>query len=315
MPAPDFRIHENQFARTETLDGVSIRSDVLFTSETGEQKESVQKRTGKILRKLCPVLQRMLLPGESVLYAMPARSPLSVVEQLTAAWWTALLAACVIVVTNKRILFFPVKRDGNWRESVRAVYWGDLEEVKAKGLLVRNVTFKCRNGAKPTYTNFRRADAKKLTAIASALLPASSGEQTSAHGFVQLCPDCCGVLAERQYSCTGCGLRFKNEKTMVLRSIFLPGGGYFYTGHPLIAILPAIIETIFIVDILIILFAGWASPKAVPDLFAGLLGLGIFWALETAITILHCRRYVRDFIPEKRDPTRSPQGAIAKAGV
>ena len=315
MPAADFRIHENQLARTDTLGGVSIRSDVLFTTDTGEQKESVQKRTGKILQKLSPVLQRILPPGESILYAMPARSPLSVVEQLTAAWWTALLAACVIVVTNKRILFLPVKRDGNWRQSVRAVHWGDLEEVKAKGLLVRNVTFKFKNGTKSTYTNFRRGDAKKLTAIASALIPASSGEQTAAHGPVQLCPDCCGVLTERQYSCTSCGLGFKNEKTMVQRSIFLPGGGYFYTGHPLIAILPAIVETILIVDILLILFAGLASPKAVPDLFAGLLGLGIFWALETAVTILHCRRYVRDFIPEKRAPTRSPQGAIAKIRV
>ena len=117
MPAADFRIHENQFARTEMLDGVSIRSDVLYTNDKGEQKESAQKRTRKILQKLCPVLQRLLLPGKSILYAMPARSPLSVVEQLTAAWWTALLAACAIFVTNKRILFFPVKRDGNWRES------------------------------------------------------------------------------------------------------------------------------------------------------------------------------------------------------
>ena len=315
MPAADFRIHENQFARTEMLAGVSIRSDVLYANDKGEQKESAQKRTRKILQKLCPVLQRILLPGESIFYAMPARSPLSVVEQLTAAWWTALLAACAIVVTNKRILFIPVKRDGNWRESVRAVHWGDLEEVKARGLLVRNVNFKFKNGVKSTYTNFRRADAKKFAAIASALIPASSGEQTSAHGPVQLCPDCRGVLTERQYSCAGCGLSFKNEKTMVLRSILLPGGGYFYTGHPLIAILPALVETIFIVEILLILFAGLASPKAVPDLFAGLLGLGIFWALETAVTILHCRRYVRDFIPEKRDPTRSAQGAIANIGV
>ena len=315
MPAADFRIHDNQLARTVMTDGISIRSDVLSTNDKGEEKESVQKRTRKILRKLCPALQRILLPGEAILYAMPARSPLSVVEQFTAAWWTALLAACVIVVTNKRILLLPVKRDGNWRESVRAVHWGDLEEIRATGLLVRNVTFKFKNGTKATYTNFRRADAKKLTAIASALIPAASGEQTSAHGPVQHCPDCCGVLTERQYSCPGCGLSFKNEKTMVLRSIFLPGGGYFYTGHPLIAIVPAIVEAFLVVEILLILFAGLASPKAVPNLFAGLLGLGIFWALETAVTILHCRRYVRDFIPEKRDPTRSPQGAIANIGV
>ncbi len=312
MPAADLRIHDNQLVRITMLDGISTRSDVLSTNDRGEEKESVQKHAKKVLQKLCPPLQRILRPGEAVLFAMPARSPLSVVEQLTAAWWTSLLAACAIVITNKRILFFPVRRDGSWRESVRTVHWGDLEEIRRTGLLVTNGSFKFKNGTKVTYTNFRRADARKLTAIACALLPAASGEQTSGHSSAQLCPDCCHVLTEGQYSCPGCGLIFKNEKTMVLRSILLPGGGYFYTARPLIAIIPALVEAFLVLEILSILFAGLASPKAIPDLFAGLLVLGIFWALETGITILHCRRYVRDFIPEKRDPARVPQGAIAK---
>jgi hypothetical protein len=314
VPANDLRIHDNQAVRTTMTDGISIRSDVLSTNDKGEEKESVQKRTRKILQKLGLPLQRILRPDEAVLYAMSARSPLSLIEQLTAAWWTALLAACAIVVTNKRILFLPIKRDGSWRESVRAVNWGDLEEIRAKGFLVRNVSFKFKDRSNVTYTNFRRGDAKKLTAIAAALLPAASGEQTAAHRPVQLCPDCCEVLTEGQYCCRGCGLNFKNEKTMVLRSVFLPGGGYFYTGHPLIAIIPAIVEAFLVLEILLILVAGLASPKAVPNLLNGLLILGIFWALETGVTILHCWRYIRDFIPEKRDPARVPQSAVPKMG-
>ncbi len=294
------------------MDGISIRSDVLFTNDKGEEKESVQKRTAKIVQKLSPALQRLLRPGEMVLYAMRARSPLSPLEQLTAAWWTAYLAACAIVVTNKRLLFFPVKSDGSWRESVRAAHWGDLEGVLAKGVLVRSVSFQFKNGSKVTYTNFRREDAKKLAAIASVMIPAASGEQTAAPGFVQLCPDCCADLTEGQYSCPGCGLIFKNEKTMIVRSIFLPGGGYFYTGHTLIAIIPAVIEAFLVLEILLILFAGVGSAKAGPDLLSGLLVLVIFWGFETAVTILHCRRYVREFIPEKRDPARAPQAAIAR---
>lgn len=307
MPAADIRIHDNQLARTETMDGISVRSDVFSTSEKGEEKESVQKRTKKILEKLSPALQRILVSGETVLYAMSARSPLSIVEQLTAAWWTALLAACSIVVTNKRILFFPVKHDGSWKESVRAVHWGDLEEIKTPGVLLKNVRFRFRNGKKVTYTHFRSADAKKLSAIAAALMPGASGEQTAAHGMVQLCPDCRTVLPEGQYSCPGCGLTFKNEKTMVLRSIFLPGGGYFYTGHPLIAILPAIVEVILIGDVLLSLLGTLGSGAAVAGLVGGLTVLGVFWAIETAVTILHCRRYIREYIPEKRDPVRMAQ--------
>jgi hypothetical protein len=307
VPAADIRIHDNQFARTETIDGVFVRTDVFSTDEKGQEKESVQKRTKKILEKLSPALQRVLVPGEAVLYAMSARSPLSIVEQLTAAWWTALLAACSVVVTNKRILFFPVKHDGSWKESVRAVGWGDLEEIKTPGVLLKNVKFRFRNGTKVNYTHFRSADAKKLSAIAAALMPGASGEQTAAHGMVQLCPDCRTVLTAGQYSCPGCGLTFKNENTMVLRSIFLPGGGYFYTGHPLIALLPAIVEVILIVDVLVMVASGLASGKTIEGLAGGLIVLGVFWAIETAVTILHCRRYVREFIPEKRDAVRMAQ--------
>jgi hypothetical protein len=142
MPAADLRIHDNQPARTINIGGLYVRNDVLYTNDKGAEDGRIQRRNEKALSKLHPALQRMLLPDEAVFYIMPARSPLGTLEQLTAAWWTATLAACAIVMTNKRILFFPVKRDGSWRESVRATQWGDLEEVKPHGLLVRIISFK-----------------------------------------------------------------------------------------------------------------------------------------------------------------------------
>ena len=308
MPTADLRIHDNRLAQTTKADSISIRNDVLYTNYKGEEKASVQKRSEKMLQKLQPALQRMLLPDEAVLYVARARSPLSVIEQLTSAWWMAALAASAIVITNKRILFFPVKTDGSWRESVRAAYWGDLKEVKPKGLLVRNVAFQFHSGAKVAYTNFQRADAKKIAAIAAVLIPAAAGELTSAQGLVQLCPDCRHALTQGQYSCPGCGLIFKNEKSMVTRSILIPGGRYFYTGHPLVAIIPAVVEGFLVLEVLALLVVGLSSPQAMHRVSAVLFILALVWAVESAVTILHCRRYIRDFIPAKRDPSRAPQG-------
>ena len=190
-----------------------------------------------------------------------------------------------------------------------------IEEIKPKGLLIRNVAFRFKNGGDATYTNFRRSDAKKIAAIAAAVLPLASGEMTAAHGLVQLCPDCRNALTPGQYSCSACGLIFKNEKTMVTRSIFLPGGGYFYTGHRGIGIFLGIVEGYLLLEILLLLFAaGLASPKAMANIRSALILLAFFWAIETAVTILHCRRYIRDFIPEKRDPTRAQQGVTATVG-
>jgi hypothetical protein len=101
---------------------------------------------------------------------------------------------------------------------------------------------------------------------------------------------------------------------MILRSVFLPGGGYFYTGHPLIAILPATVEIILVIDLLLALFAGLTSPRHSTEFLGGFLTLAVFWALETAITILHCRRYIRDFIPDRRNASRVHAGAVPKLG-
>lgn len=310
MPPADVLIHQNQ-PQTTKIDGVSIRDDVLYTNYRGEENARIQKRNDKILRQLRPALERMLLPSETVLFVTRARSPLTILEQLTSAWWTTALAACAIVITNQRILFFPVKRDGSWKESIRAAYWGDIEQLKPKGLFIRNVTFRFKNGCKATYTNFRRADAKKIAVIAAALIPAASGELTSTQGLVQLCPDCRNALTQGQYSCANCGLIFKNERSMVTRSIFLPGGGYFYTGHRGIGIFLAVVEGYLVLEILLLLFGRVASPKAVPEVRLALLVLAFFWGIETAVTILHCRRYIRNFIPEKRDPARMQQGFAA----
>jgi hypothetical protein len=99
---------------------------------------------------------------------------------------------------------------------------------------------------------------------------------------------------------------------LVRRSIFLPGGGYFYTGHPLVAILPAIVEALLVLEFLAFVFTGLTAPQAVPNLLSTVLIFGVFWGLETAVTILHCRRYIRDYIPEKRDPARVRQEATVK---
>ena len=91
MPAADLHIHDNQVARTTMIDGISVRNDVLFTNDKGEDKRQIQKRSEKALQKLVPALKRVLLPTETVLYLVQARSPLTALEQLTAAWWTELL--------------------------------------------------------------------------------------------------------------------------------------------------------------------------------------------------------------------------------
>lgn len=312
MPKADISVHPHQFARTMPTDAITLREDILFSNYKGEEKAGLRKRNLKAVKKLQPALERLLHPGEAVLYIARARSPLTLIEQLTAGWWTYLLASAAVVFTNQRIFFLPVKQDGQWKESVRSAQWGDLVEVKSKGFITRTLTFTFRNGKKEAYLAFRAADAKKIAVIAQALIPAGAGEVSVTQGIVQLCPDCRRALVPGVYSCSGCGLIFKNEKTMVRRSVLLPAGGYFYTGHPMIAILPALVETVFIIEVLAFLFVGATDPNSRGSLAGALIVLLFFWGLETAVTILHCRRYIREYIPEKRSATATNKTLAAR---
>ena len=305
MAKADISVHQQQLARVMSTGSISIREDVLFSNHKGEERSGIRKRNSKALEKLRPALERLLQPGEVVLYIARGRTPLSLLEQLTSGWWTYMLASAALVFTNQRILFFPVKTDGSWKESVRSALWGDVADLKAGGFVTRNITFTFRNGQKETYLGFRPADAKKIALIAQALIPVSAGEMSVTHGAVQLCPDCRKPLTPGVYSCSSCGLVFKNEKSMILRSIFLPAGGYFYTGHPMIALLPALVEIIFLIDVLGLILVGNRDPQSAGNLPGLLILLFVFWGLETAITILHCRRYIREYIPLKRARTET----------
>ena len=304
MANADIAIHQQQFARTVPLDGISIREDVAFSNHKGVEKASLHKRNLAALEKLRPALARFLQPDEVVLYIARGRTPLTILEQLTAGWWTYFLAAAAVVITNQRILFFPINNDGTWKESVRTVLWGDVASITAGGLITRNLTFTFRNGEKQTYMAFRLGDAKKVTLIAQTLIPVSTGEMSPTHGMVQLCPDCRNALTPGVYACRSCGLIFKDEKSMLVRSILIPAGGYFYTGHPMIAFLPALVEVIVVLNVLGLILIRSRDPNAAENLAGALIVLFVYWVLETAVTILHCRRYIREYIPLKR--TRVP---------
>jgi hypothetical protein len=189
------------------------------------------------------------------------------------------------------------------------VQWGDVAQIKASGWLGRKLTLEYKTAKKETYMAFSMGDGKKVAAISSALIEAGAGERSPAQEPVQLCPDCRAALTPGIYRCSSCGLQFKDEKTMMWRSIFLPAGGYFYTGHPLVALPPALLEIYLLILIILPIFNPALRPHRKLDIVVGLTAFALAWGLETATTILHCRRYIREFIPLRRTNT----GALKRA--
>ncbi|MFQ5664314.1 MAG: tetratricopeptide repeat protein [Terriglobia bacterium] len=191
MPAADFPVHPDQIPRLGSGVGVRLREDTIYTDHEGKEKKGIRKRTEKVLAKLQEPLRKVLEPHEAILYVSGPHWRASAFEQL--------------VFTNRRLLFFLVKRDGSWTRSLRSVRWGDLAEAKVKWL-GPTLRLKYLNGKKEPYEGLRQDDAKKIKVLLAVLLPASAGEATPAQAVASHCPDCLAALTPEVYQCSQCGL-------------------------------------------------------------------------------------------------------------
>lgn len=324
MAKADITIHENTVPRPTVVDGMRIREDVLFTDRKGQENRSQAKNAGKLLARLSPVLNRVLGQDEAVLYAARMLAPCSLFEQFTFGWYVYYIGAVVLVFTNRRILHLRVDSKGNWLGVVRAVAYGDLAEAKAKGFLGGTLELKYRDGKKEKYWAIKGRDKKKLQVLLPAVLSASTGEGTERQGMVSLCPECLAALTPQVYVCGGCGLIFKDEKTMVRRSLWIPGGGYFYARQNFLGVLDFMAECyillLFAVSLLLAV-ASWGEASTNPDdmdaagalILAAILGGAL--ALEKLLTIHHGRRFIREFISTgEKDPIKAQAAMSAAAG-
>lgn len=322
MATADVQIHAGQAPRPASLNGLRLREDVAFTNAKGEEDKGAHKRVSKLLQDAGDVLQRLLAPEESVLYSARAQAPIGFFEQSGLGWYVYRVTVAALVFTNKRVLHLGLHANGKWKGQVKELAYGDLQAAKTGGLFSAVLYLTYRNGKKEKYWGIKRADAKKMKLMFDVLLPMSAAAPTGAAGMVSLCPDCWAQLQERVYLCPRCGLVFKDEKTMVKRSLLIPGGGYFYSGQNFLGVLDFMAEAWISLLLLFAAFgayAAWGQPAPAPDnpdamdatgylIFA--VFLAVILTVEKLMTIHHCRRFIREYISTgQKDPMRAQMAA------
>ena len=304
MPAKDISLFQDIAPRFVTHHNIAVREDTLFANQKGQEKKGVRKRALKALEQIQEPLAKVLEQDEVVISIARGQSPVGILEQLTMGWMIALVTAAYLVVTNRRVVQFHIESSGKWKGSLRAVRWSDVVHVKVPGLFRPSVQLTYRDGRREKFWGFH-GEAKKLRVLAPILLAAGTGEATQAEGMVSLCPSCAAALTPGVYQCGACGQTFKDEKSMVRRSWLIPGGGYFYTKNWFLGLGDFIFEAILFVFVAEMLLV--AAGVAVDPDFKGENGrggaivaavfLGVILVVEKFITIHHCRRFIREYIP------------------
>jgi hypothetical protein len=267
-----------------------VNNTICFSDAKGVYKKSLEKKQTKLLGFVMPALQKIAEPGEEILYVAEGVSPFSTLEYLTTGWMIMTLKRCLLVVTNYRILHTAIKANQHPRGSFSEVRYGEVESLEVKGALGKKLWAKYRDGRKEAFSLVGKSGAK----LAAILPQVSRGAAPSAHsGRRFLCPNCARHLQPEVYRCASCGQEFKNQERARFWSILAPGGGYFYTGHPVLGTMDAMAETVLLVVVVVALLGFNTDPEAPSMLLFG----GALLAIEKLVSIFHAHHYVKELLP------------------
>jgi hypothetical protein len=308
IPTAQIPVHPDQPVRLSSHFGILLREDTVFTNRRGIEKRGIRKRAERALDKLQEPLRKMLEPDEAVLHIARGQMMPSGVERFFLGVHAYYLAPAMLVLTNHRLLHLFVTWNGMWKRGMRSARWGDMEEAKAKGLLSARLHIKYRDGKKEIYWRIRSDDGKKIQLLLEVLLPTAAGESSPALSMTSLCPDCRAALTPGVYECPNCRLKFKDERTALRRSLLIPGGGFFYTGHTLLGVAHCLVDLVLLfylalsglVAVLGIVKPGPSPGGAPPNKSAAMVVVAFLiavLALHKWIMARISRNLIRNYIP------------------
>jgi len=270
------------------LFGLAVEPDILFSNHKNIFKAGIKKRQSKLAEKI-PYLKRFLKEDEKIVCVTTGCSPMSFLEQWFMGVWIYSIKRCLLVFTNKRVLHIPTRRNYLYRASIAQILYADCQSIMLKG---RTLVVKYVNNDKEQFFHIAGKEKKKIKAFLKTVL--LEGEQSPMQRRTHLCPRCAEELIENDYTCPGCQFEFKNKVEAKKISIFYPGGGYFYTGHPVLGALDAITE--ISLSSLIVLSLIDAAKGIEGSIFAAIF-VGIILAIEKAITIYDSNKFINEYIP------------------
>jgi hypothetical protein len=266
-----------------------INTDVMFTNHKNIYKQSIEKRQRKLLQKIS-FIRPFLHENETILCVSTGCSPASFIEQFLTGWIIYYLKRSLFIFTNERVFHIPTKHDFSYRNSIAQILYADCQSIAVKG---RNLVAEYKNGKKEKF--FYLAENKKVKTLLQQM--PLTGQTSPTLERTHLCPRCTNTLIKDQYVCPNCSLDFKNKEQTKRISLIYPGGGYFYTGHPLLGVGDALTETYLMV---LVITASIVAISGVAENIPVVVLLGVILALEKVLTVYHSNHFIKEYIPKDR---------------
>lgn len=270
--------------------GLPVDTRILFSNHKGVYKPSIEKSKTKLLRKL-GFLANFLEADEKIIFVTIGCSPYTTLELMTmGALWVNLLKRSLFVFTNKRLFHIPTTWQLDYRGSISQILYQDCRRLYVK---YPRLVAEYHNGRTDKFSGIPARDRDVIKHFQFATSESDRRSENPQRNH--LCPNCTQVLPPRTAACPSCGLEFKTRAKALTRSVLLPGGGYFYTGHPFIGAGDALGEAYLVILTLVVLCAGLVGDAEAMSTFPIVL---VILVLEKLLTIYHSNGFLDEFIPE-----------------
>lgn len=273
------------------LHGLPVAPHIMFSDHKDRHKKGIEKRQAKLVGKIS-FLKPFLKDDEVIFLVTRGCSPTSMAEQFLMGWVVFYLKRSLFVFTNKRIFHVPTNMDYSYRNSITHFRYGDCEDISMKG---RSLLVRYESGKKERFLYMDGKERKKVKALLN-VIPLK-GETSPTEERTHLCPRCTEELVELVPACPNCGLEFLTKAEGRTISIVYPGGGFFYTRHPVLGILDALSE------LYLIYFAAIFAAEAVRGDTYAVVPFVIFGVLiffEKVFTIYHTNNFLAEFLPKEK---------------
>ncbi|MBN1391502.1 MAG: hypothetical protein JW947_01715 [Sedimentisphaerales bacterium] len=297
MPTEMLEINRNfaQPTHVEELSGLPVDTGVLFSDHRGRYKKRIERRQRKMIEKL-GFLPPFLEHGEKILYVTTGCSPISFIEQLLKGALLYYLKRSIFVFTDRRILHIPVKGGLTYRYSIAQILYTDCMRLR---LRFSTLIARYRSGRSEKFPCIRCLDRKKVKFLLRDM--SLKGRGSDALERTHLCPRCTHPLIMNYYACPNCSLEFKSRSRARTLSILFPGGGYFYTRHPLLGLLRVFMESVFALLLVAVIVTLFMTPLDQQQrLKQAILVCALVLAFEKSMAVLHANKFVDEFIPTER---------------
>ena len=278
---------------THNLFGLRIDPDILFSNHKDIYKPRIEKRQTKLIEEVS-FLRQFLKKDEKIICVTMGCSPMSVLEQFLMGWIVFYLKRCLLVFTNKRVLHIPAKSNHSYRNSIAQILYGDCQSITIKG---RTLVVEYKNNKKEKFYYIASKERKKIKTLLKTM--PSEDQQSAAQTRTHLCPRCTEELIKDKYTCPNCHLAFKNKVEGRKISIIYPGGGYFYTRHPISGLSDAFVE-LFLMTLIITSLID--TVRGIENGgFSAVVVLTIALVIEKAITVYDSNKFIDEYIPIESD--------------